>query len=450
MTGVELPTDVYEVKPISGLISARAQVPGSKSLTNRALLCAALADGESHLQNLAPGDDSAVMLEILDAVGIGVNPGSRLTRPEEPVGSAPISAVTVTGRGGTLRPGPLHLNAGLAGTTSRFVTALCALGSGPYVVDGRAALRSRPMSPLHDALRDLGVQVRGLEVDGHLPVEIVGPIRETVSDIAVRGDLSSQYLSALMMIAPMLVEGLKIRLTTTLVSRPYVELTAAVMRAFGAERVEVGDDVVSIGPGGYRRADYVVEPDASSASYPLALVAIIGGEVQIPGLGRSVLQGDVRFVELLELMGCEVQWSQDSVALRRDPDRPLTGITVDMADISDLVPTMAVVAAVAQTPTQITGVGFIRNKESDRLGDLVTELAVLGVASTETADGIVIHPSRDSLRGGRVSTHHDHRLAMSFAVLGAATAGVEIQDPGVVSKSWPDFFDQFESWYPTQ
>ena len=467
MTGAEELADAYHVRPVRGLINARAMVPGSKSLTNRALLCAALADGESRLENLAPGDDSVAMLEILDALGIGVRLGiapGRSTDTQPAVGSRtssgdwtssgdrlpPVNAATVTGHGGHLLPGPLRVSAGLAGTTSRFITALCALGSGPYVVDGLAALRGRPMGPLHEALRDLGVQVNSLEEVGHLPVEILGPVDVAVSEIAVRGDLSSQYLSALMMIAPMLPQGLKIHLTTPLVSRPYVELTAAVMRAFGAKLVEVADDVVNVGSGGYHVADYVVEPDASSASYPLALVAICGGEVIIPGLGRSALQGDVRFVELLEAMGCEVQWSSDAVMLRRDRDRPLTGITVDMADISDLVPTMAAVAAVAETSTQITGVGFIRNKESDRLGDLVSELAVIGVSAVETADGIVIHPSRDSVKGGRVSTHHDHRLAMAFAVIGAVTEGVEIEDPGVVSKSWPDFFDQFESWYPTQ
>lgn len=450
-------TDLYQVKPAAGPIHATAQVPGSKSLANRAVICAALANGESIITNLAPGDDAVAMLEILAALGIGITELSapQIVEDRRNTGSArgslaATTSVTVLGRGGELAPGPLRVSAGLAGTTSRFVTALCALGSGPYVVDGLAALRGRPMGPLHDALRDLGVQVRSLDVVNHLPVEISGPVRSGVREIAVRGDISSQYLSALMMIAPMLTEGLVIRLTTALVSRPYVELTAAVMRAFGAERVEVGTNSVEVGSGGYTPADYLVEPDASSASYPLALTAICGGEVRIPGLGASALQGDVRFVELLTAMGCEAEWSPGSVLLRRDLHRPLTGVTVDMADISDLVPTMAVVAAVADSPTTITGVGFIRNKESDRLGDLVAELAVVGVSAVETPDGIVIQPSRDSLCSGRVATHHDHRLAMAFAVLGTVIDGMEIETPGVVSKSWPDFFRQFESWYQAQ
>jgi 3-phosphoshikimate 1-carboxyvinyltransferase len=447
MTGTTSTPEIYRVRPAAGPIHATALIPGSKSLTNRAVMCAALATGPSRIANLAPGDDSTAMLEILERLGIEATP---IAHGDHGESGAMGSAATVVGRGGELRPGPLQLSAGLAGTTSRFVTALCALGPGPYVVDGLSALRGRPMGPLHEALRDLGVSVRGLEKADHLPVEISGPVNPQVQEIAVRGDLSSQYLSALMMIAPMLAEGLTISLTSALVSRPYVELTAAVMTAFGAVRVEITQDQVSIAAGGYQPTDYVVEPDASSASYPLAAVAICGGEIQIPGFGPDLLQGDLRFVALLESMGCEVRWESDSLLMRRDPDRPLNGITVNMADISDLVPTMAVVAAIADSPTEISGVGFIRNKESDRLGDLVHELAVVGVDAVETPDGIVISPSAAKLRAGRVSTHHDHRLAMAFAVLGLVADGLEIEDPSVVSKSWPDFFIEFESWYEPQ
>jgi 3-phosphoshikimate 1-carboxyvinyltransferase len=429
MTG---PSAAYVVQRITGPVQCVARVPGSKSLTNRALICAALAKGQSQIRNLAPGDDSVAMLEILEALGIDI--------------TTEDDTVQVTGDGGELRPGPLTVSAGLAGTTSRFVTALCALGSGPYVIDGLPALRSRPMGPLHQALRDLGVEVRGLVAADHLPVEVSGPIAAEVTHLELRGDISSQYLSALMMIAPLLERGLHINLTSALVSRPYVELTAAVMGAFGAQSVVLGETDVIVGSGGYQPASYDVEPDASSASYPLAVVAICGGEVHIPGLGTRALQGDVRFVDLLVQMGCEVRWSSEGVWLTRDLSRALQGITVDMADISDLVPTMAVVAAIATTPTEITGVGFIRNKESDRLGDLVAELAALGVDATETADGLVVRPSRDTLRPAAVATHHDHRLAMAFAVLGTAIGGVEILDPGVVTKSWPEFYIELESW----
>jgi 3-phosphoshikimate 1-carboxyvinyltransferase len=439
--GPQSPVPVYTVRRANGLPDGAVQVPGSKSLTNRALICAALANGESYITNLAPGDDSVAMKDILVALGVQIDAANSFDASQG-------AGVRVGGHGGVLPIGPLTLFAGLAGTTSRFVTALCALGTGPYVVDGFEALRGRPMGPLHQAVRDLGVQVRCVEQPDHLPVEISGPIAPDVRSISLRGDISSQYLSAVMMIAPMLTYGLVIQLVTPLVSRPYVELTAGVMRQFGAQQVEVGESQVMIGPGGYAPASYVVEPDASSASYPLALTAICGGEVQIVGLGSAALQGDVRFVELLAAMGCDVRWSEDAVWLGRDPQRPLKGIEVDMADISDLVPTMAVVAAIAETATTISGVGFIRNKESDRLGDLVAELAVLGVDAEETDDGVMIRPSSHRLRSGRVATHHDHRLAMAFAVLGAVIGEVEIENPEVVTKSWPGFFAEFESWYP--
>ncbi len=437
----QFPVPVYTVRRATGQPHGVVEVPGSKSLANRALVCAALADGISDITNLAPGDDSVAMTEILKVLGVDITPIDSSDSPHQ-------TGVQVEGHGGVLRPGPLTLFAGLAGTTSRFVTALCALGEGPYVVDGFEALRGRPMGPLHQALRDLGARVRGVEQPDHLPVEVIGPLRSEVQSISLRGDISSQYLSAVMMIGPMRAHGLVIDLVSPLVSRPYVELTAGVMRDFGVRQVEIGESQVVIGPGGYVPATYRVEPDASSASYPLALAAICGGEVEIVGLGSEALQGDVMFAELLGEMGCEVRWSENALWLRRDIQQPLKGIEVDMADISDLVPTMAVVAAVAESATTITGVGFIRNKESDRLGDVVAELAVLGVDAQETDDGLVIRPSRPRLRPGRVATHHDHRLAMAFAVLGAVIGDVEIENPEVVTKSWPGFFTEFENWYP--
>lgn len=416
-------------------VTAVAPVPGSKSLTNRALLCAALASGPSVIENCASGDDTTAMLRSLVALGFEV----REVAP---------SQVEVGGRGGRLDPGPLRMSAGLAGTTSRFLTALCALGPGPYVVDGEDRLRTRPMAPLHRALGDLGVKVRPLGEPGCVPVEISGPTDPQVNALSIPGDTSSQYLSALMMIAPLLPQGLRIRLTTPLISRPYVELTAQVMRAFGATEVHVGESEVRVASGGYRGAHYTIEPDASSASYPLAVAAVCGGEMWIPGLTRTALQGDLRFVDLLEEMGCEVISSSDGIGVRRNLSQPLRGLTVDMGDISDLVPTMAVVAAVADSPTTITGVGFIRHKESDRLGDLTAELTSLGVQISETADGVRIEPSRATLRAAVVQTHHDHRVAMAAAVLATAVDGVQIADPDVVTKSWPGFFAALETWRP--
>jgi 3-phosphoshikimate 1-carboxyvinyltransferase len=241
-----------------------------------------------------------------------------------------------------------------------------------------------------------------------------------------------------MLIAPRLPQGLSIVTEGDVVSQSYLDMTVGVQHRFGVVPVERGEHVFRYAAGDYVGATYEVEPDASSASYPLAAAAIAGGQVVVAGLGRSSLQGDSKFVDVLARMGCSVKHIGEDVVLSRAPEMPLMGITVDMRDMSDLVPTLAVVAAFAQTSTTITGVGFIRNKESDRIGDLAHELRVLGVAVDELADGLTIHPS--VTHAGAVDTHHDHRLAMSLALIGLVTPGVVINDPMVVTKSWPEYW----------
>ncbi len=418
------------VRRADGPVIAEVRVPPSKSITNRALVCAALADGTSRVEGLAPGDDTAAMLECLQLLGCGLGisdvDGERVA--------------TVVGLDGEVDPvGTAPLPTRLAGTTSRFVTALAALGRVPITVDGEPPLRARPMGPLHDSLVALGAHVEHGEQTGHLPVTITGPVRGS-DGIVMPGDVSSQYVSALMMIAPYLPGGLRLGLSTELVSRPYVDLTSSVMRAFGAGPVDVAARRITVGEGRYTGTDFRVEPDASSASYPLAAAAMVGGAVSVRHLGSTSAQGDAGFVRLLERMGCLVVVSDHDTVVMRRRDTPLRGIEVDMADISDLVPTLAVVATQAVTPTRITGVGFIRRKESDRLGDLAEELAKCGADVTVEHDGLLVRPT-DLLSGARLGTHHDHRLAMAFGILGLAVDGIEIDDPGVVSKSWPSFWE---------
>jgi 3-phosphoshikimate 1-carboxyvinyltransferase len=411
------------IEPLDGPLSAVVEVPGSKSVANRALVCAALAGGESHLVGLPSGDDTAAMLDCLQLLGVGVRAG------------AERDAVVVAGVASpqALRPGPITLPCRLAGTTSRFLTAFAAAGPGPYTIDGLEPLRRRPMTPLHDALRALGARVDA-DDRGHLPATVTGPLHG--GTIAVRGDVSSQYITALMLVGPTLPGGLRIELTTPLVSRSYLGITSAVMAAFGVEGVEVGESAVVVPPGRYVPARHRIEPDASSASYPLAAAAIAGGTVHVPGLTAASLQGDARFASVLGEMGCDVVVNERGTSVTRDGH--LRGIDVDMVDMSDLVPTLAAVAPFAHTSTTIRGVGFIRAKESDRIGDLCGELRRAGVDADETDDGLVVRPGVP--HGATFRTHHDHRLAMALSLIGLVVPGVQVEDPGVVSKSWPDYW----------
>lgn len=420
--------DVYRVATAGGRLDATVRVPGSKSIANRALVCAALAEGESEIRGVPAGDDVDAMLVALRHLGVRVGTDA--------------TTVTLSGGRGRIRRGSLTLDCRLAGTTSRFLTALAALVPGPITIDGGAELRRRPMAPLHDALRSLGVEVRVLGSDGGLPAVVSGPPRAVIDQLDLSGDVSSQFLSALMLIGPSIPGGLRVRLTSSLVSRPYVALTAAVMEAFGRPGVQIGDRFVTVDPGEYVATKYDVEVDASSASYPLAAAAVCGGRVTVEGLGRGSLQGDAAFCRMLEAMGCRVEQDETSTTVYRDG--PLRGISVDMSDMSDLVPTLAVVAAFAETATEISGVGFIRAKESDRIGDLCAGLRRAGITAEERSDGLVVHPG--AVEHAVVATHSDHRLAMAFSVLGLGGRGMTIEEPDVVSKSWPDFWESLESW----
>ncbi|CAB4733356.1 MAG: 3-phosphoshikimate 1-carboxyvinyltransferase [Actinobacteria bacterium] len=407
-------------QPLKAVIS----VPGSKSIANRALICAALADGTTTLSNLASGDDTAAMIDCLRALHIEIK----------------VDGTTATIIGSDGRPnGGGELNARLAGTTSRFMTALAALSAVPSLITGDAPLCHRPMKPLHDALTQLGAHVKSVDQSGHLPVWVSGDALDG-GTVSIPGDISSQYVSALMMIGPYLAEGIRLQLTSPLVSRPYVAITASVMSSFGATGIAIGDHTIGVEPSAYTATSYAIEADASSASYPLAAAAIAGGSVKVLGVGQPALQGDAAFVEVLKTMGCATQATGESLEVKSTG--VLHGIEINMADMSDLVPTLAVVAVFADSPTRITGVGFIRQKESDRIGDLVTGLKKIGCDAVEEDDGILIRPVKiDQLHGAELSTHDDHRLAMAWSLLALRVSGISIDEPEVVSKSWPEWWD---------
>ena len=414
----------YAVVPLASTLNASVRVPGSKSVAARALVCAALAVGESTVSNLPSGDDTQAMLDGVALLGAEIERHGDKVRFTS---SIPVD-----------RSEPLVIDARLAGTTARFLTAVASLRRGEVVITGEEALRRRPMHDLHQALADIGFEVSPLNGSGMLPVSVKRGEQKSVR-VIIPATTSSQFTTALMLIAPKLPQGLSIVTEGEAVSQSYLDMTVGVQRSFGVRPIERQQQVFRYESRDYVGTHYEVEPDASSASYPLAAAAIVGGRVVISGLGRSSLQGDSKFAEVLVQMGCSVARSDDDVVLSRTPETPLIGVTVDMRDMSDLVPTLAVVAAFAQTSTTITGVGFIRKKESDRIGDLSAELRKLGVSVDEHPDGLTVLPS--ATHAGIVDTHHDHRLAMALALIGLVTPGVVINDPMVVTKSWPEYWN---------
>jgi 3-phosphoshikimate 1-carboxyvinyltransferase len=439
--------DPYPVAPLTGPIDATVRPPGSKSLTNRALLAAALAPGRHELTGVLFADDTEAMLGCVERLGAGIE----VDRER--------AIVRVDGLAGHVAPGPLVLDARKSGTTARFVLPALALGPGPYRLDGDPQLLARPMGASLDVVRALGAEVVEHGDPGHLPVTVTssGAVsgarlagaagQGTAADLTVEmaGDVSSQFASGLLLVAPCRPGPTTLRFTTELVSVPYVEMTVAVVEAFGARitRPDPRTFVVAGGhDGGYvAGGSYAVEPDASAASYLFAAAAIAGGRVRIDGLGSASLQGDVAFVDVLEQMGADVRRAADAIEVRGTGT--LRGVTVDMRDISDTAQTLAAVAVFADGPTQVTGIANVRFKETDRIAAVVTELQRCGIAAEATADGFVVHPGEP--RPAVVQTYEDHRMAMSFALLGLRAPGIAIADPGCVAKTFPDYFAVLDS-----
>ncbi|HUF32832.1 MAG TPA: 3-phosphoshikimate 1-carboxyvinyltransferase [Acidimicrobiales bacterium] len=411
------------VQPFSAPPDAEVAVPGSKSITNRALVAAGLAEGTSRLSGVLRSDDTDAMVDALRTLGIAVRADDGGTE------------VSIDGGGGRVPSGPADLDARLSGTTSRFLTPMVALGSGRYRIDGGPPMRARPMTPLVEAVRSLGGRIEEEGAPGHLPFTVVADGLRGGA-IEVSGDISSQFLSALLLSGPAMAEGLEVRVTTALVSRPYVAMTLTTMADFGVEVAQPDDTTFLVPPASYRGTDVRIEPDASAASYFFAAAAITGGRVRVPGLGRRSTQGDLAFVEVLERMGAIVR--SDDEGTEVVGTGALRGVDVDLTDLSDTAQTLAATAVFATGPTRVRGIGFIRRKETDRIAAVVRELRRCGIEAEEHPDGFSVHPGTP--RPARIETYHDHRMAMSFALLGLRAPGIEILDPACVEKTYPEFF----------
>jgi 3-phosphoshikimate 1-carboxyvinyltransferase len=413
----------------SGPVRANVRPPGSKSITNRALVCAALARGPSKLLGVLDSEDTQVMLEGLRRLGLELE--------HDPA----QAEVRIQGCDGQLPAHGAELFVGNSGTTMRFLTALVALGHGTFRLDGVARMRERPIADLLEALGALGVSARSEAGNGCPPV-VVEAAGLPGGWATIRGDVSSQFLSGLLLASPYAAKLLEIEVEGELVSRPYVDMTLSVMRSFGAQIDAAidGQRYRVSNAAHYQGQAYAIEPDASAASYFFGAAAVTGGDVTVQGLSRGSLQGDVGFCDCLAQMGCEVHWQANSI---RVVGRPLHGIDVDMNSISDTAQTLAVVALFAKGPTTIRGVAHIRHKETDRIGDLARELRKLGADVDEFTDGLRIVPR--PLRPAALDTYRDHRMAMSFALAGLELRGVEIRDPACVAKTYPRFFEDLRA-----
>ncbi len=414
-----------EILPVD-TIDAVITLPGSKSFSHRALIAAGLAVGRSTLQNLLRAEDTIYTSQALQQLGCSIHWTQEICE--------------VDGLGGILRvpDGPIYL--GESGTSMRFLSAVAALGHGRYVLTGSKRLCQRPIQDLLDALAGLGV-VAASEPHNGCPPVIVQAQGLAGGPTKVSGAVSSQFLSAILLISPFAARDVEIEVVGELVSRPYVDITLNVMEEFGLAYYRQGYKYFTVPAGQrYQARPYEVEGDASSASYFLGAAAITGGRVTLTNLNLQSCQGDSGFIKVLEQMGCLVESSPAGVILQ---GRPLQATRINMAHMPDLVPTLAVVAAFAPGETVITGVAHLRHKESDRLQAVATELTKMGIAVQETKDGLIIQGGRP--HGAVIETYNDHRIAMSFALAGLRTPGVIISNPDCVAKSFPAFWDYFNS-----
>lgn len=420
---------MIEIKPI-GKINAVVSVPGSKSYTNRAFVAASLASGNSIIQNALQSEDTKLMMSCLNKIGISVEnvPGS--------------NDIIVKGCDGIIPVKKANIFAGNAGTVVRFMTAALTAGKGEFEIDGIERMRNRPIQELIDGLNQLGADVASKENTGCPPV-LINAIGLRGGTAMMKGNVSSQYVSAILLAAPYATDDVKITITNGLASKKYVDMTIEVMSKFGVEVKHDSYNEFCVSAGRkYKGCKYQVEPDASSASYFFAAAAITGGKVRVEGLGDRSLQGDASFVDVLGKMGCTIRKSGNWLEVEGGK---LKGIDIDMNDMPDVVQTLAAVAVFAEGRTSIRNVKNLRYKETDRISAIVTELRKIGAKATEHEAGIDIIPSVPN--AAEISTYNDHRMAMSFSLIGLRAKGIKIKNPECVDKTFPDFFDRLGKLY---
>ena len=428
-------SNVHPIQPALHPIRKTIRVPGSKSITNRALIFAALARGESQLDNVLWADDTLRMIEALRQLGFTLQHDRDAQR------------VIITGQGGLVAPKSATLYCGNSGTTIRFLTAMLTLAEGEFTLDGNPRMRQRPITQLVDAIRALGCAVTYSQNEGYPPI-VVNARSHLAGSCAISDAQSSQYISALMMAAGAGHQSVTIQQSGASTSEPYVQMTAAMMRQFGGPQTgfithPTAREITIPPANGYQGRNYLIEPDASNASYFLAAAALVpGSAVTIANLGKPSLQGDIAVAEVLHAMGAGLTFGSDFVTISYGAE--LRAIEMDMNHIPDMVQTIGVVALFARGTTLLTNIGNLRIKETDRLLALETELRKFGAEVTTGPDWIRITPPADPVPA-QVATYDDHRMAMAFAVAGLRVAGTQILDPQCCEKTYPEFFQTWDA-----
>ncbi|GMM88699.1 MULTISPECIES: 3-phosphoshikimate 1-carboxyvinyltransferase [Vibrio] len=411
-------------------VSGEVNLPGSKSVSNRALLLAALSSGKTRLTNLLDSDDIRHMLNALTKLGVSYQLSDDKTVCE------------VEGLGGAFASQEaLELFLGNAGTAMRPLAAALCLGSGEYVLTGEPRMKERPIGHLVTALREAGADVEYLENENYPPLKIKGTGLKS-GTVSIDGSISSQFLTAFLMAAPLAEGEITIKIEGELVSKPYIDITLHIMKQFGVDVInnDYQEFVIPTGQQYVAPGDFLVEGDASSASYFLAAAAIKGGEIKVTGIGKNSIQGDIQFADALEKMGAEIEWGDDYVISRVGQ---LKGIDMDYNHIPDAAMTIATTALFAEGTTAIRNVYNWRVKETDRLAAMATELRKVGAEVEEGEDYIIVQPVSE-LKHAAIDTYDDHRMAMCFSLVALSDTPVTINDPGCTSKTFPDYFDKLK------
>lgn len=419
-------SDEIEIRALQRPLDAAIKPPGSKSITNRILLIAAMAHGESLVEGALLSDDTRFMIEALRRLGFSID-----------VSESPPS-IRVQGIGGEIPAHGADLFVGGAGTAMRFLAAFVTLGHGRFRIDGNDRMRQRPAGPLLETLSALGAHAISEAGNGCPPVIVDRGVDQFEGGkITVDASTSSQFASALVMPAPLWRRGIHLRVIGD-TARPFIDMTLRLMEVRGVQTSRDGDTIVISGGQSYRPGPFRVEPDASGASYFAAAAALCGGRIMINGLGSDSTQGDAKFLDVLVRMGARVRWTGEGAEIIGAG--PLAGIDIAMNSMPDMVPTLAAIAPFATSPTRIRGVAFIRHHESDRISALAAELTRIGAGVVEHDDGLTIEPSTATMHSAAIETYDDHRIAMAFAVSGLKLGGLRIKNPACVTKTYPGFF----------